>query len=85
MILSIPYEDGWTVRINGEKVEPQLFGGTFMAFDLEPGEYELQMRYVPARFRIGLAVSLVTLGIFVSLQIMARKKKDNGEKMEVSQ
>jgi len=85
LILSIPYEDGWSVRINGEKVEPDLFGGTLMAFDLAPGDYELQMKYVPEGSRIGLAVSLVTLGIFVSLQLVGRKRKKTGEEMEVSQ
>ena len=84
MILSIPYEDGWSVRINGENVEPQLFGGTFMAFDLEPGYYELQMKYVPEGNRIGLGVSLAALAIFISMQVVGRRKRA-GKKAEVSQ
>lgn len=84
MILSIPYEDGWSVRINGENVEPQLFGGTFMAFDLEPGDYELQMKYVPEGNWIGLSVSLMALAIFISLQVVGRRKSA-GKKAEVSQ
>jgi uncharacterized membrane protein YfhO len=84
MILSIPYEDGWSARINGENVEPQLFGGTFMAFDLEPGHYELQMKYVPEGNRIGLGVSLAALAIFTSMQVVGRRKRA-GKKAEVSQ
>ena len=85
LILSIPHEDGWAVRINGEKVEPQLFGGTFMAFDLESGEYELQMKYVPEGIRIGFFVSLVAIGILISLQMTGKKRKSRGEEREVTQ
>ena len=65
VICSVPYEDGWTVRINGEKTEGVLFGGCLMAFDLEPGEYTFEMKYVPAGSRAGLAVSAVSVILFL--------------------
>jgi hypothetical protein len=55
-----------------------------MAFDLEPGDYELQMKYVPEGNRIGLGVSLAALAIFISLQVVGRRKRA-GKKAEVSQ
>ncbi|HBA51277.1 MAG TPA: hypothetical protein DCZ91_26460 [Lachnospiraceae bacterium] len=61
VICSIPHEDGWTVRINGEEAEGVLFGGCLMAFDLEPGEYTFEMKYVPAGAWAGLAVSVVSI------------------------
>ncbi len=67
VICSIPYEDGWTVRINGEKAEGVLFGGCLMAFDLEPGEYTFEMKYVPAGARAGLAVSAVSILLFAAV------------------
>ena len=72
VICSIPYEDGWTVRINGEKAEGALFGGCLMAFDLEPGEYTFEMRYVPAGARAGLAVSAVSIPLFVLAEKLLR-------------
>ncbi len=65
VICSIPYEDGWTVRINGEEAEGVLFGGCLMAFDLEPGKYTFEMKYVPAGAWAGLAVSGVSIILFV--------------------
>lgn len=64
LILSVPYEKGWRVRVNGEVVEPERFGGTFMAFDLEPGEYELSMSYTPYGARAGIVVSVVSILLF---------------------
>ncbi len=33
VIFTLPYEDGWTVMVNGEEREGVLFGGCLMAFD----------------------------------------------------
>ncbi len=65
LILSVPYEAGWTVLINGKETEGELFGGCLMAFDLEPGEYSLELTYLPAGARAGLAVSAVCIGLTV--------------------
>lgn len=68
LILSIPYEKGWIVEVNGEKAEPALFGGSLIALDLEAGAYEINMRYIPEGRNAGVIISvvsvLVTAGIF---------------------
>lgn len=78
LILSVPYEKGWKISINGNKVDPSLFGDTLMAFDLEPGDYELSMRYVPHGKWAGIAVSIVSIGAFAALMI--RRRRQNKEK-----
>lgn len=75
LIVSVPYEDGWTVRINGEETEGELFGGCLMAFDLEAGEYSLEMHYVPKGLYAGIAVSAVSMGGFVCLTLLKKKKQ----------
>ncbi|MCM1027347.1 MAG: YfhO family protein [Roseburia sp.] len=84
LVLSIPYEDGWTVKMNGEEREGELFGGCLMAFDLEPGSYELEMRYRPAGAAAGLAVSAVSCACFAGIMLWRRRRKKNGgeERME---
>ena len=76
LILSVPYEKGWTVLVNGEKTVPALFGGTFMAFDLQPGEYELSMHYVPYGKNAGILVSIVSILIFIAAAAWRRRRKD---------
>jgi len=75
LILSIPYETGWNVTLNGEEVEPQLFGGTLMAFDLEPGEYMLEMHYVPTGKWAGVAVTVVSVMLFGGLMLIEKKRR----------
>ncbi len=72
LILTLPYEDGWTVYVNGEETEGVLFGGCLMAFDLEPGEYHFEMKYVPEGLYAGIAVSAVSIMIFVLIQVMRK-------------
>lgn len=79
LILSIPYESGWRVTLNGVEVEPQLFGGSFMAFDLEPGEYELNMHYKPTGSVAGMIVTIVSVILFGLLMVLDRSKQKKGE------
>lgn len=73
LILSVPYEDGWTVWINGEKAEGELFGGCLMAFDLEAGEYEIVMKYRPAGAVAGIVVTVVSIAAFVGITVLKRR------------
>lgn len=73
LILSVPYEAGWTVLVNGKETEGELFGGCLMAFDLEPGEYSLEMTYVPAGTGAGLAVSAVSIVLFAVFMLILKK------------
>ena len=75
LILSIPYEDGWRVLINGEEAERTTFGGCLMAFDLEPGEYYIEMRYVPAGLWMGVLVSVVSILLFIGVMFFRRRHK----------
>ncbi len=86
LILSIPYEKGWTVEVDGEKVEPGTFGGTLMAFELEAGNHSLAMRYVPNGKYAGIAISagsillLIGWSLFQNHQDEKRRKQD-GERV----
>lgn len=76
LILSVPYEAGWTVLINGSEAEGTLFGGCLMAFDLEPGEYRFDMAYVPAGAGAGLAASVAGIAVFAVLMLIQRKMRN---------
>lgn len=74
LILSVPYEKGWQVTVNGEKREPQLFGESLMAFDLEPGEYELEMYYIPYGWKAGVLISVVSILGFATVMLYRKGK-----------
>ncbi|MGN0423855.1 MAG: YfhO family protein [Acetatifactor sp.] len=74
VIFSVPYEDGWDVKINGESVTGEKFGGVLMAFDLEPGEYQIEMKNRPQGAIPGAWMSAGGILIFVCVVLFHRRK-----------
>ncbi|MCH5201605.1 MAG: YfhO family protein [Oscillospiraceae bacterium] len=60
---SVVYEDGWTVKVDGEKVETKKVGGAMLAFDITAGTHTVEMSYIPSGFIVGTVASI--LGIFM--------------------
>lgn len=75
LILSVPYEKGWSIRLNGRRVTPETFGGALIALDLEAGDYRLEMRYEPYGFSTGLLIS--ALSIAMTVVIWFGRKREN--------
>lgn len=75
LILSIPYEKGWTVLVNGEKTEPALVGECLMALDLEPGSYRIELEYVPYGLKQGILLSAVSILVFAGIMLLRRRKR----------
>ncbi len=80
LILSIPYEKGWTVLVNGQEKEPATFGDAFIALDLDAGDYEIELSYEPVGKKLGILITVISLCIFALFFIvlpkgLARRKK----------
>lgn len=58
---SIPYDDGWSVYVDGKKVETFEIGGTLLAIELTPGQHKIEYKYFPVGFLYGIIISSVTV------------------------
>jgi len=85
MILSVPYEHGWTVMVDGTEVEPGLFGECFMTISLEEGLHEISLEYEPYGSKAGIAISVVSLICFISCFICRKKWSDYGTRERESE
>lgn len=45
LYISIPYEDGWQITVNGDVVEPEKFEGCMYSIPLREGENDIHMEY----------------------------------------
>lgn len=75
LILSVPYEKGWTITVNGEVQEPELMGGCLMALDLEPGSYQITLTYVPYGLKQGIVLSVVSILVFAGIMLRGRLRR----------
>lgn len=80
VFLSIAYDKGLTLKINGEKRTLHEVYGGFTAFYLEEGDNEIQITFCPQGFTLGLGVSifggvLLILWMCLSCRNMVWKRK----------
>ncbi len=47
LFFSIPYEDDWTIRIDGNKTRPIRVFDALLAVKISPGNHSVDLRYVP--------------------------------------
>ncbi len=58
---TIPYDEGWNIYVDGEKVELVKTLDALLAFDITPGDHTIELRYFSSYMRNGLIVSAVGL------------------------
>ena len=71
---SVPYDPGWKVYVNGEKIEPETVNTSFIGFALPKGHHEIRFVYVPRGLYIGSAVSAVCIVLFLILLIRTLRR-----------
>ncbi len=74
MILSLPYDPGWHITVDGEPMEPQLFEGMFLSLPMTEGMHEITLTYMPQGFVVGTIISLLSLGIFIMYCLIDTKR-----------
>ena len=80
LFLSIPYDEGWTVKVDGKKVKAQAIGKAFLGLKLEDGTHDISLSYVSPGFRTGLVISAVSLILFLILLLVRHIRKRTGRK-----
>lgn len=83
MFTSIPYDTGWTVRIDGRPVRLHKALGSLIAFYVPQGVHRIDFDYVPQGFAAGCAITVVSLlmtyAYFVALRRRRRASSNGGE------
>ncbi|MCQ2546568.1 MAG: YfhO family protein [Clostridia bacterium] len=70
LVTSIPYDKGWTMKVDGKKKEiNELVGGVWIATPLDPGTHEIELHFVPAGFLPGLIISVLAILLLVGISL----------------
>ncbi|MDN2452117.1 YfhO family protein [Lactobacillus sp. UCMA15818] len=78
---TISAERGWTIKLNGRIVNPQVFAGTFVKLPIKAGNNKISMVYKTPYLRLGIFITALTailIIIFWLVTDMKRKKFVNG-------
>lgn len=74
-VLTIPYEKGWNIKLDGKKVEGYPVGEMLMGIDITEGHHTIEMVFIPQGFYIGLFISILSAAGFVIMMIIYNKKR----------
>ena len=73
ILTTLPYDEGWKVYVDGEEVEYSKALDALIAFNIETaGEHSIEFKYAPKTFTLGLAISLLSLVLFVFIIIFEK-------------
>ncbi|MBR6680011.1 MAG: YfhO family protein [Clostridia bacterium] len=83
ILTTIPYDKGWQVYIDGEKIDTYEALNALVAFDIdEVGEHSVQIKYMPSIYKWSLVVSVIGIAVFIALccadYIVKKKQKAEG-------
>lgn len=72
MFTSIPYDDGWQVYVDNNKVNPiALLEGAFLGIDLQKGEHDIEMKYTAAGAQAGGLLSGAGFALFAIIVVVS--------------
>ena len=73
---SIPYEKGWTVKVDGEPVDVFCGADAVVCFITDKGTHTVEMCFCPPGLVMGAGITAVSLAGFGFWLWLARRKKD---------
>ena len=81
LVISQPYEDGWTATVNGQPVEIQAAYDGLMGIPVQTGDNVVELRYLTPGLVPGAVVGIASVTLFAVWRIAARRRSmlHNGE------
>lgn len=73
LVLSVPYESGWTLYVDGIKTDMDLFEDTFISVYLNEGSHSIELQYFSNDLIAGVVISVVCILLLIGLYIVSKK------------
>lgn len=71
---SIPFDDGWSVFVDGHKVDCVKTASYFCGFYVQPGTHDIELRFFPVGLRTGLCLACLGLLALLYYYIKGRNR-----------
>lgn len=73
LMMTIPYEKGWTIYLDGKKVNYYEVMNSFVGIDVTEGNHLVEYYYEVPGLKIGLMLSLSSLIVLITYELKKRK------------
>lgn len=75
VFLSVAYDEGMTLRVNGKKAKLYEVYDGFTAFYVKAGENDIEITYTPPGFALGAGISVIGAGLCAAICVLWIWKK----------
>ena len=75
LYLSVPYEKGWTVYVDDEKVDTFRVLDAMLGAEVSAGEHTIRLEYYPEGFVPGVIISIAALTVTGGIMWFERKRR----------
>ncbi len=69
---SVPYDAGWTVKVDGKKVDTMMIGSAMLGIELDAGMHNITMTFCPRGFVVGVICTVLAILILVLLAVLKK-------------
>lgn len=82
LMLTIPYEKGWNVEVNGQETQIDKIANAFIGVTVPKGKNEIIFKYHLTGKYVGIIISIVSITVFVIWEMLIKKqiREKNNEK-----
>lgn len=82
LTFAIPYDEGWSVTLDGEPVELIEHKSHWMMINIPAGTHNLEMHYFPQGLKEGIFVSAATLLVLLLVSLLMKMRTERFAKEE---
>lgn len=73
-VISLPFDEGFTVLLDGKQVEAKKVMDFMLGFDIDKGSHEILITYMPRGLRLGALLSIVGIISLIALYVLDKKR-----------
>lgn len=75
VVFTIPYDKGFSAKVDGQKTDVIYCDAAFMGVWVEPGEHEIAFTYRTRGLTLGMALSVMAAAVLGAYVVLIKKKK----------
>lgn len=75
LMTTIPYDKGWTAKIDGKKVKTKDFKDAFLTFNVPKGKHSIELSFLPPGIIPGSLLFILGIGSFSGYYYFLSKRK----------
>lgn len=81
LFLSVPYDKGWEIKLNGKNIKPELFGQCLITIPLTEGKNQIEMKYHVSGLNLGILLTVIGV---VGLAVLLFNSRQNNKRRKMT-